>query len=131
MEEELCPICIKNIPIYFTECNHKYCITCLCKIKKCAMCRKSLYRNNLCNEIKEKVKLFDSIHKNTNTNINTKTWFLDPTLPIGSNFTRVDQGPNIQMALQLQANIRRENRMRENSGISLFAQYMQDLLDGY
>jgi len=51
MSEELCPICIQNNCEYFTECNHSYCITCLCRIKKCAICRKELNKFKLCNEI--------------------------------------------------------------------------------
>lgn len=49
---ELCPICIEKSAEYFTECNHSFCIGCLCKIKKCAMCRKPLLREKLCKEIK-------------------------------------------------------------------------------
>jgi hypothetical protein len=51
---ELCPICIENEALYFTECGHKYCVCCLSRIKKCAMCRKSLLRSTLCIEIKRK-----------------------------------------------------------------------------
>ena len=51
---ELCPICIENEASYFTECGHKYCITCLCRIKKCAMCRKVLQRSLICVEINRK-----------------------------------------------------------------------------
>jgi hypothetical protein len=53
---ELCPICIENEATYVTECNHSYCITCLCKIKKCALCRKELIRSKICNEIIGKSK---------------------------------------------------------------------------
>ena len=53
---ELCPICIENEATYFTECGHKYCVCCLSRIKKCAMCRKSLLRSTLCVEIKRKTK---------------------------------------------------------------------------
>lgn len=51
---ELCPICIENPAEYYTECNHGYCIGCLCRIKKCAMCRKDLLREKLCKGIREK-----------------------------------------------------------------------------
>lgn len=51
---ELCPICIENKAEYYTECGHCYCIGCLRRIKKCAMCRKSLIRTKLCIEIKSK-----------------------------------------------------------------------------
>jgi hypothetical protein len=49
---ELCPICIDGEALYFTECGHKYCIGCLSRITKCAMCRKPLLRSNLCVDIK-------------------------------------------------------------------------------
>lgn len=51
---ELCPICIDNPATYFTECNHAYCINCLCRINKCAMCRKPLQRKKICIQIKLK-----------------------------------------------------------------------------
>jgi hypothetical protein len=51
---ELCPICIEKPADYYTECNHGYCIGCLCRIKKCAMCRKPLLREKLCKAIREK-----------------------------------------------------------------------------
>ena len=50
---ELCPICIDNTAEYYTECNHKYCICCLSKIKQCALCRKDLLRTKLCSEIRK------------------------------------------------------------------------------
>jgi hypothetical protein len=49
---ELCPICIEDRGEYYTECGHNYCIKCLSKIKKCAICRKQLVRTNLCIQIK-------------------------------------------------------------------------------
>jgi hypothetical protein len=49
--EELCPICINREAEYFTECNHGYCIQCLCKLKKCGLCRKPLQKALLCNSI--------------------------------------------------------------------------------
>ena len=58
---ELCPICIENEAIYLTECNHKYCITCLNKIKSCALCRKKLLRPIICSKIRTKVKLIAPI----------------------------------------------------------------------
>lgn len=51
-DDDLCPICISNEPKYFTECGHSYCITCLCRITKCALCRKELVRSKICYEIK-------------------------------------------------------------------------------
>lgn len=59
MENELtklCPICIENKADYYTECGHCYCIGCLSRIKKCAMCRKSLLRAQICVQIKQKAK---------------------------------------------------------------------------
>lgn len=56
MNNDLCPICIKNPAEYFTECGHKYCIECLCRIQKCALCRKQLIKAKLCIEIKHKNK---------------------------------------------------------------------------
>ena len=53
---ELCPICIEKPAEYFTECGHCYCIGCLSRIKKCAMCRKSLIRTKVCIEIKSNKK---------------------------------------------------------------------------
>jgi hypothetical protein len=55
MASELCPICIENDATYFTECGHKYCINCLCRIKKCAICRNLLLKSLLCISIKNKV----------------------------------------------------------------------------
>ena len=46
-----CPICLENIEIddmKFSSCGHKYCETCLNKLKsedpaKCAICRRKIY----------------------------------------------------------------------------------------
>lgn len=54
---ELCPICIENPAENYTECNHSYCIGCLCRISRCAMCRNDLQRSKICIQIKEKVRL--------------------------------------------------------------------------
>lgn len=56
---ELCPICIESPVTYFTECNHGYCVGCLSRIKKCAMCRNPLQRAKICIQIKQQVKLID------------------------------------------------------------------------
>ena len=56
LEVEMCPICIEKPTEYFTECNHGYCLECLSHLKNCALCRKSLLRNQLCIEIKCKIK---------------------------------------------------------------------------
>ena len=51
-----CSICMEKEELYYTECNHSYCIQCLSKITKCAMCRKLLVRPLLCSEIKNNNK---------------------------------------------------------------------------
>jgi hypothetical protein len=56
---ELCPICIEKPAENYTECNHGYCIECLSRIKKCAMCRNPLQRTKICIQIKHQVKLID------------------------------------------------------------------------
>lgn len=57
MENELCPICIENPGINFTECNHGYCIMCLSRIKKCAICRNPLQRAKICVQIQQKFNI--------------------------------------------------------------------------
>jgi hypothetical protein len=57
MSIELCPICIEKPGINFTECNHGFCISCLCRIKKCAMCRNPLQRAKLCLQIQQKFNI--------------------------------------------------------------------------
>jgi hypothetical protein len=57
---ELCPICIENPVTHYTECNHGYCVGCLCRIKKCTMCRKPLQRAEICVRIKLKVKTYNN-----------------------------------------------------------------------
>lgn len=73
---EICPICIENPAEYYTECGHCYCIGCLSRIKKCAMCRKSLLRSQLCLEIKSTKK---NKYNNTtnNTTLNLDYIYLD------------------------------------------------------
>ena len=56
---ELCPICIESPIQYYTECNHGYCIGCLCRIKKCAICRNPLQRAKICIQIKQQVTLIN------------------------------------------------------------------------
>lgn len=44
-----CPICYEELPadkIKFSNCGHKYCETCLSKIKECAICRKKIYHKD-------------------------------------------------------------------------------------
>lgn len=50
---EICPICIENQATYFTECNHGYCIDCLCRITNCALCRNLLQRAKICSQIRK------------------------------------------------------------------------------
>jgi hypothetical protein len=69
---ELCPICIENEALYFTECNHSYCITCLSRINKCAMCRKVLQRSLICVEIKRKIKRMQTNNSTRQTNNSTR-----------------------------------------------------------
>lgn len=71
---EICPICIENPAEYYTECGHCYCIGCLSRIKKCAMCRKSLLRSQLCLEIKSTKK---NKYNNTTLNLDYTTLNLD------------------------------------------------------
>lgn len=52
---DLCPICIDNPAEYYTECGHCYCIGCLSRIKKCAMCRNQLLRVKLCIQIQRNI----------------------------------------------------------------------------
>ena len=98
MEENLialCPVCIENPATHFTECNHKYCINCLSRITKCAMCRNPLQRSKLCSQIKI---------KNTN---NLPTGRSSPGLriippenyqPSGfTDFSRIHNGPQIRI----------------------------------
>ena len=61
MECSICYMDLLDDPKY-TECNHVYCINCICKIKKCSMCRRELNHVNICREI---------IKKNLPTPINT------------------------------------------------------------
>jgi hypothetical protein len=61
---DLCSICITNISEYYTECNHGYCINCLSRINKCALCRKSLLRSQLCIEIRSKHNHVRTINNN-------------------------------------------------------------------
>jgi hypothetical protein len=76
MEKQLCPICIENEVINFTECNHGFCITCLCRIKKCAICRNPLQRAKICSQIQQKFNLNERI--NYDDGVRT---FMEITLP--------------------------------------------------
>jgi len=76
MSIDLCPICIENPAINFTECNHGFCIGCLSRIKKCAMCRNPLQRAKLCIQIQENFNLNEE--RRYDNEIRT---FMEITLP--------------------------------------------------
>lgn len=48
---EMCPICFQNEIDSVTECKHHFCVQCLCRVKKCPICRKLLNKSKICNEI--------------------------------------------------------------------------------
>ncbi len=65
-----CPICYELTNDFITtNCNHIFCINCITKIKRCAMCRTELTRSKLCKEIKQRY-LQTNNYENINTNIN-------------------------------------------------------------
>ena len=68
---DLCPICIEKPAKNYTECGHSYCIGCLSRIKRCAMCRKSLLRTQLCRDIKMSKSNNMSSYVNFNTRDST------------------------------------------------------------
>jgi len=76
MSIELCPICIEKPGIIFTECNHGYCISCLSRIKKCALCRNPLQRAKLCLQIQQKFNITE--RRDYDDEIRT---FIEITLP--------------------------------------------------
>ena len=78
---ELCPICIENEATCITECRHSYCITCLCKIKKCAMCRKDLVRSQICKEIIGKPRFIDPNIRMSISYINLRALMLMSRIP--------------------------------------------------
>lgn len=95
---ETCPICYENDANCFTECNHGYCITCLQKINKCAICRKNLTHkqshNNLLREIRNYhyQKNLKTNNDNNNSGINIYSFELKPEdhRPSGTmNFSRI------------------------------------------
>lgn len=51
-QEENCPICLINDASCYTDCGHSFCIDCLSRLHKCAMCRKEISRVALCSQIK-------------------------------------------------------------------------------
>jgi hypothetical protein len=71
---ETCPICLQNEVDSITECNHSFCVKCLCRVKKCPICRKSLNKSKICDEI---IKL-DSL-----SNIDTSS--IDSLFEMGDN----------------------------------------------
>jgi len=100
MSFELCPICIENPAECFTECKHSYCIGCLCRIKKCAMCRNPLQKAEICRLIKKKVNLIEPVRNPlifnnsedfyirtmSSISINSNTSHLLQRLPYQNNF---------------------------------------------
>ena len=90
---ELCPIFIENEATYSTECNHKYCITCLSHIKKCGLCCKVLQRSLICTEICCKV------NGNNDTNIYSFQLRPENYQPSGTaNFMRIYSTNYIMLA---------------------------------
>jgi hypothetical protein len=81
---ELCSICIENEATYFTECGHKYCVCCLSRIKKCAMCRKSLLRSTLCVEIKRKTKPIQQTNNSNRLSFRELIWAVNPETDINT-----------------------------------------------
>jgi hypothetical protein len=73
MNDVICPICLEEKMLYSTECNHKYCLNCLSKIKYCSLCRKKLNKSLLCIEIVTHVieNDYDSDYVDTSVNENT------------------------------------------------------------
>ncbi len=94
---ELCPICIDKEADVFTECNHGYCVSCLCRIKKCAMCRNPLQRAKLCNQIKQKVELINPDINPFNFN-NSNEFSRRYTVTIGRNGDLITR-PYLQVTL--------------------------------
>lgn len=62
----LCIICYTNQLEVYSECNHRYCICCLSRLKKCAFCNKVLNRFLICKEI---VNRFPNTNQNQECNI--------------------------------------------------------------
>lgn len=52
-ESKLCPKCNQREAQYFTECNHSYCIECLCHMEYCYICKNPLQREELCKEVRQ------------------------------------------------------------------------------
>ena len=75
---ELCPICIEKPAENYTECGHSYCIGCLSRIKSCSICRKSLLRTQLCEDIRSKYNNMSS-SVNFNTRDGTNIYSLNMT----------------------------------------------------
>ncbi len=48
---ETCPICFQNEIDSITECKHSFCVQCLCRVKKCPICRKILNKSKICDEL--------------------------------------------------------------------------------
>jgi hypothetical protein len=86
---ELCPICIDNTAEYYTECNHKYCICCLSKIKQCALCRKHLLRTEICSEIRKDGTINVNIIQHETIITMTRFWSGQESL-VSTEFINID-----------------------------------------
>jgi hypothetical protein len=86
MNDNECPICLENKAPYYTECCHNYCLDCLIKINKCAICRKKLIRVSLCQDINQYpfVKHNSKRIKRTNENILLNTNITNKSISISN-----------------------------------------------
>jgi len=68
-DNNTCPICLFRTTTHIIKCNHSYCINCLCRIKKCAICRTQIQQSIINNEIRSK-----------NRTISNKYMFISPEM---------------------------------------------------
>jgi hypothetical protein len=66
-----CPICLMKEVQCFTECGHGFCVSCVSKIKRCAMCRKKLNHPIICVSLSdtkpiERPRVVDSYFRGSN-----------------------------------------------------------------
>jgi hypothetical protein len=64
-DNNTCPICLFRTTTHITQCNHSYCINCLCRIKKCAICRTQLQQFIINNEIRSKNRTISNKHQSS------------------------------------------------------------------
>ena len=50
-----CPVCFETKDLLIINCNHSFCINCLYRMNKCALCRKPTQKSLLCQEIKRNI----------------------------------------------------------------------------